>query len=80
MFLFGFLTMLNVRKVKYRSRSINYSQQSIKRNCNTHRKRFRSVDRHLFIMLCVQITFLALFTLPQAIQQIYSLGFKVLQL
>jgi hypothetical protein len=33
--------------------------------------RLRLIDRHLFIMLLVQISFLALFTLPQAIEQIY---------
>ena len=63
MFLFGFMTMLNVRKIKYRFQSPHLLKKNIKVNSNDHRKRFRLIDRHLFIMLIVQITFLALFTL-----------------
>ncbi|CAF0831519.1 unnamed protein product [Adineta steineri] len=69
MFLFGFMTMSNVRKSKYRVQSPLLSRI----NCHDHRQRhFKLIDRHLLIMLLVQISFLALLTLPQAIQQIYS--------
>jgi hypothetical protein len=36
-----------------------------------HRQRLRSIDRHLLIMLLIQISFLILFTLPQVIEMIY---------
>jgi hypothetical protein len=75
MFLFGILTMSNVRKIKHRLQSPLLPRRI--NTINTHRHhqqqhRFRLIDRHLLIMLLVQISFLALFTLPQAIQQIYS--------
>ncbi|CAF2408571.1 unnamed protein product [Rotaria sp. Silwood2] len=72
MFLFGFMTMSNVRKLKLRLQSPLLPRMSNTVNPNDQRQRFRRIDRHLLIMLLVQISFLALFTLPQAIQQIYS--------
>ncbi|CAF2182873.1 unnamed protein product [Rotaria magnacalcarata] len=72
MFLFGFMTMSNVRKLKCRLQSPLLPRLSIATCPNEKRQRFRRIDRHLLIMLLVQISFLALFTLPQAIQQIYS--------
>ncbi|CAF3412983.1 unnamed protein product [Rotaria sp. Silwood1] len=72
MFLFGFMTMSNVRKLKHRLQSPLLPRMSNPTNPNDQRQRFRRIDRYLLIMLLVQISFLALFTLPQAIQQIYS--------
>lgn len=72
MFLFGFMTMSNVRKLKHRLQSPLLPRLSNPATSGEQRQRFRRIDRHLLIMLLVQISFLALFTLPQAIQQIYS--------
>ncbi|CAF0930687.1 unnamed protein product [Rotaria sordida] len=72
MLLFGFMTISNVRKLKYRLQSPLLPRLSNAINFNDQRQRFRRIDRHLLIMLLIQISFLALFTLPQAIQQIYS--------
>jgi hypothetical protein len=71
MFLFGIMTMSNVGKIKRRLQSPLLPRISITSNSNDYRRRFRLIDRHLLIMLFVQISFLALFMLPQAIQQIY---------
>jgi hypothetical protein len=71
MFLFGIMTMSNVRKLKNRLQSPLLPRISKTNNSNDHRQRFRMIDRHLLIMLLVQISFLALFTFPQAIQQTY---------
>lgn len=73
MFLFGIKTLANVRKIKYRLQSpLLLPRMSTTSMRTEQRQRFRLIDRHLFIMLLVQISFHALFTLPQALQQIYS--------
>ena len=72
MFLFGIKTLTNVRKIKYRIQSPLLPRMSTISMKSEQRQRFRLIDRHLFIMLLVQISFHALFTLPQAVQQIYS--------
>ncbi len=78
MFLFGILTMSNVRKIKHRLQSplLPRRRSNVINTYQHHQQqqqhhRLRLIDRHLFIMLLVQISFLALFTLPQAIEQIY---------
>jgi hypothetical protein len=71
MFLFGIMTMSNVRKIKRRLQSPLLQRMHSTTNSNDHRHRFRLIDRRLLIMLLAQISFLALFTLPQAIKQIY---------
>jgi hypothetical protein len=74
MFSFSFLTMCNVRKLKQRLQSplLLSRLNTIRRRSHEQRVRLKPIDRHLLIMLFVQISFLALFTLPQALQQIYS--------
>jgi hypothetical protein len=72
MFLFGFMTLANVRKSKYRSQSSLLPKIRHRIISNDPRQSYKQIDRHLLIMLLVQISFLALFTFPQAIQQIYS--------
>ncbi len=72
MFSFGIMTMSNVRKIKNRLQSPLLPRIGNRTSFNDQRHRFRLIDRHLLIMLLVQIGFLALFTFPQAIQQIYS--------
>jgi len=71
MFLFGIMTMSNIRKIKHRLQSPLLPRIHNTTNSNDHRHRFRLIDRRLLIMLLVQVSFLALFTLPQATQQIY---------
>jgi hypothetical protein len=72
MFLFGIMTLSNVRRLKRRLQSPLLPRTNSTSHSRDQRQRFRSIDRRLLIMLLVQISFLALFTLPQAIQQIYS--------
>jgi len=71
MILFSFLTMSNVRKIHHRVQVPLLSRFNQTIITNEHRKRLKSIDRHLFIMLIVQISFLTLFTIPQAIEMIY---------
>lgn len=71
MFFFGFLTMRNIVELTRRQRYSSY------RSCGTlqfveQRTRLTTIDRNLLFMLLVQITFLALLTLPQALVQIYT--------
>jgi hypothetical protein len=71
MILFGFLTISNVRKMHYRAQisfRSRFNQTLITRE---YRRRFKSIDRHLLVMLLVQISFLTIFTLPQTIEMIY---------
>ena len=72
MFFFGFLTMRNVRRAKRRLYSPLLSRSRSSTYSHEQRARLKPIDRHLLIMLLVQISFLALFTLPQALHQIYS--------
>ncbi|CAF1156261.1 unnamed protein product [Rotaria sordida] len=71
MILFGFLTLSNLRKIHYRAQILLLSRSSQTIISNNHRQRLKSVDRHLLIMLLIQISFLILFTLPQVIEMIY---------
>lgn len=72
MIVFGFLTMSNIRRIHYRARVSLLIDSTIRyRVSQEHHQRLKSIDRHLLIMLLVQISFLSLFTLPQAIQMIY---------
>ena len=71
MILFGFLTMSNVRHVHHRARTSLLPGSHHSRVHDEHRQRLKAVDRHLLIMLLVQISFLSLFTLPQAIEMVY---------
>lgn len=71
MILFGFLTMSNVRHIHNRARTSLLPGLHHSRRQDEHRQRLKAIDRHLLIMLLVQISFLSLFTLPQAIEMIY---------
>lgn len=71
MILFGFLTMSNVRHIHNRARTSLLPGLHHSRLQDEHRQRLKAIDRHLLIMLLVQISFLSLFTLPQAIEMIY---------
>lgn len=71
MMLFGFLTLSNLRKVHHRAQMLLLPRSSQTTISNEHRQRLRSIDRHLLMMLLIQISFLTLFTLPQVIEMIY---------
>ena len=71
MMLFGFLTMSNVRRIHHRARIPLLQSSSQLSVYQEHRQRLKAIDRHVLTMLLVQISFLSLFTLPQAIQMIY---------
>ncbi|CAF0977938.1 unnamed protein product [Adineta steineri] len=70
MILFGLLTILNVQK-SYRRVCI-VTVTKVTKNVQNQRKRWKKADYHLLLMLIVQIILYSIFTLPQAIQKIYS--------
>lgn len=72
MFVFGFMTMRNVRKLQHRLHSPLLPRSDTRSYCHARRARLKPIDRRLLIMLLVQISFLALFTIPQSLHQIYS--------
>ena len=72
MFFFGFLTMRNVKKLRRRLSSSFLRRSNSSGNNQEQSNRLTPIDRRLLIMLLIQISFLALFTLPQAFSQIYS--------
>ncbi|CAF1073190.1 unnamed protein product [Adineta steineri] len=65
MSLFGIMTINNIRHVQSR---INITNSNERLPISKKKK----VDRQLSLMLFIQIILLALFTLPQAIQKLYS--------
>lgn len=71
MLLFGVLTMTNVRRIHHRALAPLLPSTSHLGVYWGRRQRLKAVDRHLLMMLLVQISFLSLFTLPQAIQMLY---------
>ncbi|UJR14245.1 hypothetical protein I4U23_001236 [Adineta vaga] len=69
MIFFGFLTLSNIRRMHHRIQIpilCDFNKPMIKTQ-----QRFKLIDRHLFIMLLVQIGFFILFTFPQGIEMIY---------
>ena len=69
--LFGFLTMSNLRRIHSRIRTpliTPFRRLGLNRHL---RRRLKTIDRHLLMMLLVQISFLSILTLPQAVQMIY---------
>ncbi|CAF4398481.1 unnamed protein product, partial [Adineta steineri] len=70
MILFGLLTILNVQK-SYRRVCI-VTVTKVTKNVQNQRKRWKKADYQLLLMLIVQIILYSIFTLPQAIQKIYS--------
>ena len=71
MVLFGCLTMSNIREIHHRVQSPLLSNRILTSITHEHRQRFKSIDRRLLVMLLIQITFLTLLTLPQALEMIY---------
>ncbi|CAF3125293.1 unnamed protein product [Rotaria sp. Silwood2] len=76
MIIFGLMTINNVRCIRSRIKTvtemvISHTNKSIATNKNGQ-LRARKTDRHLLIMLLVQVILLVLFTCPHAIQKVYS--------
>jgi hypothetical protein len=73
MFIFGFMTIKNLHQTALR-RSYLVSMSLINESENGARLRQRSTktDHYLRIMLCIQVILLTLFSLPQAIQNLYT--------
>ena len=71
MVLFGILTMSNVRKLHHRFQIPLLTKFPPTAITSEHRQRLKSIDRRLLIMLLIQISFLTLLTLPQALEMIY---------
>jgi hypothetical protein len=61
----------NVRKIHHRVQIPLLSRFSQTKINNEQRQRLKLIDRHLLVMLLVQISFLTLFTIPQAAEMIY---------
>ncbi|CAF3385723.1 unnamed protein product [Rotaria sp. Silwood2] len=73
MFIFGFMTILNIRhsaqrRIQPMSLSLTMQESTI----NGQTSQWKKTDRHLLTMLLVQVILLTLFSLPQAIQNIYA--------
>ncbi|CAF1201258.1 unnamed protein product [Adineta steineri] len=73
MLIFGILTILNIRNVTLRQiqpvikTGINQTVSA-----NGHSPKLKKSDRYLLLMLLIQVILLTLFSLPQAIQNLYS--------
>lgn len=76
MFIFGLLTIINIRQVKNRVHTVSATQaNSMGHGSHTGQGTGiskKKLDRRLFLMLLFQIILLSVFTLPQAGQKLYS--------
>jgi hypothetical protein len=73
MFVFGLMTIINVRKSTLRRVQPTTMTITVQgTNMNGGARRSRKTDHHLLIMLFMQVILLTLFSLPQAIQNLYS--------
>ncbi|CAF4468978.1 unnamed protein product [Rotaria sp. Silwood2] len=70
MITFGLLTISNVQNSRRRVFTITATQFS--HNGPNQSERWRKTDSYLLVMLLVQTVLYCFFTLPQAIQKIYS--------
>jgi hypothetical protein len=71
---FGSLTILRIRSSQSRVTPVTVITKVVRSSqANDHRqRRFKKTDRHLLIMLFIQVVLLAVFTLPSAVQKLYS--------
>lgn len=69
MIFFSLLTLSNIRRMHSRHEMPLLSE--LTQTMMRKRRRFRLLDRHLLVMLLVQIGFFILFTFPQGIEMIY---------
>jgi hypothetical protein len=77
MIIFGLMTIINVRQIQSRLRPIilsriNLNHDQILKRIPSKKRLKKRIDRHLLLMLFVQIFLLIILTFPQAIQKLYS--------
>jgi hypothetical protein len=76
MFIFGLMTILNVRKSQARlqpvTMTMNDHGHSLATVTTGHSTQRKKSDRHLLIMLFIQVSLMLLFTLPLAIYKLYT--------
>ncbi|CAF3965292.1 unnamed protein product [Adineta steineri] len=73
MFIFGILTILNIRKVTLRPNQSGIKTGNVQIiNNKEHPQRLKKSDRYLLLMLLIQVILLTLFSLPQAILNLYN--------
>ena len=74
MFVFGLLTIVNVRAVQSRLQvaAVSTNGRTGQESTAGHATQRRKSDRHLLIMLLIQVLLILLFTLPMAIYKLYS--------
>lgn len=74
MFIFGLMTVLNVNQVHRRriQPTMSVTLEISESTTIGQKSSWKKSDRHLFLMLCIQVILLTLFSLPQVIQNIYS--------
>jgi hypothetical protein len=76
MFIFGLMTIINIHQAKSRIHATSIIELHPMGSISTNRLSIqiskKKLDRRLFLMLVIQILLLSLFTLPQAIQKLYS--------
>ena len=73
MFLFGFMTVSNIRqKALRRIQPIRLTLISQAVAMNKRPLRLKRIDHYLLLMLFIQVVLITLFPLPQAIQNLYS--------
>ncbi|CAF1047265.1 unnamed protein product [Rotaria sp. Silwood1] len=73
MFIFGLMTILNIRhSAQRRIQPMSISLMVQEMTINGQQQRWKKTDKHLLYMLLIQVILLTLFSLPQAIQNIYA--------
>jgi hypothetical protein len=77
MIIFGLMTVVNIYRIKNRVNAINIMELTEPGSATNEQQQHskpanRKLDHRLFVMLFIQILLLSLFTLPQAIQKLYS--------
>jgi hypothetical protein len=70
MMVFGLLTIRNVHLVRVRVQEMTVDA-AVSQNASVKERQSRRTDRHLLRMLLVQVVFLVILCLPQAIQKIH---------
>ncbi|CAF1413225.1 unnamed protein product [Adineta steineri] len=70
--IFGWMTILNTRSTKNRLEPMTMTTINQPIQISTTKKQSKKTDQRLLIMLFVQVIFLALFTLPLALQKLYA--------
>lgn len=70
--IFGWTMISNIRKARSRIQQMTITTVISPKRLNVQQRRSRKIDQRLLLMLFVQVIFLALFTLPLAIQKLYA--------